>query len=118
MRERNEDIAEIFKALGDPTRLRIIALLSSKRKMFCVCDLAHKIGVTQPAVSQHLRILKQVGILRGHRHGCHIHYRFNHSALRRHKDVIDRLFKIVFECCREEESKGHCRAERHRKGGD
>ncbi|MCK5201048.1 MAG: winged helix-turn-helix transcriptional regulator [Spirochaetales bacterium] len=47
-----ERMAEIFKALGDPTRLMIIKILASnKEDRFCVVDIAKRIGITQPAVS-------------------------------------------------------------------
>jgi ArsR family transcriptional regulator len=99
MKDKTDQMAEVFKALGDPTRLRIVQLLSSKRQVFCVGALAHKLGITQPAVSQHLKVLKNAGILIAHRKGFHVHYAFNPDSLGVHKKLIDELFKTAFECC-------------------
>jgi ArsR family transcriptional regulator len=103
-----ESLAEIFKALGDPTRLKIIRLLCSKEPMLCVGALAHELGISQPAVSQHLRILKNAGILRAHRLGLHVHYVFNPSMLHEHKEMIDALFHVAFECCEPVSERGSC----------
>lgn len=57
--------AELFRALGDPTRLQILGLLRVRQA--CVCELVELVPVSQPAVSQHLRKLKQVGLVREQR---------------------------------------------------
>ncbi len=56
---------EIFRALGDATRLQILGLL--RVRQVCVCELVELVPVSQPAVSQHLRKLKQVGLVREQR---------------------------------------------------
>ncbi|MDA8345389.1 MAG: metalloregulator ArsR/SmtB family transcription factor [Thermaerobacter sp.] len=56
-----ENEAEIYRALGDPVRLRILALLRVREA--CVCELVARLPVSQPAVSQHLRKLRQAGLL-------------------------------------------------------
>ena len=108
MKEKVDQMAELFKALGDPTRLKIVRLLSSRHKILCVGALAHKLGITQPAVSQHLKILKNAGILEAHRVGFHVHYIFNPNSLSKHKRVVDELFKTAFECCCPPGSKVNC----------
>jgi ArsR family transcriptional regulator len=71
-----EELAEIFKALSDPTRLRLVKLLQGQapcerpgecnhRSFLCVNALAHRLGITQSAVSQHLRVLRQAGLVSG-----------------------------------------------------
>jgi len=78
--EKIEEFAEIFKALSDPTRLRLVKLLGDctpgmcKGGPLCVNALSHRLGVTQSAVSQHLRILKLAGLVRGERRGSFMHY--------------------------------------------
>jgi DNA-binding transcriptional ArsR family regulator len=78
--KRIEQIAEIFKALSDPTRLKLLKLLGDcsprmcKGGPLCVNALSRRLGVTQSAVSQHLRILKHVGLVRGQRNGSFMHY--------------------------------------------
>jgi len=56
-----DEIENIFKALADEKRLRIIKLLEPGPK--CVCEIAFVLGVTQPAVSKHLKKLKDAGII-------------------------------------------------------
>jgi ArsR family transcriptional regulator len=58
-------MAELYKALGDPIRLRILAML--KVREACVCEMVERLPVSQPAVSQHLRRLKQAGLVRERR---------------------------------------------------
>jgi DNA-binding transcriptional ArsR family regulator len=78
-------LADLFKALADPTRLRLVKLLLGQTIVFCGgdCDgqtflcvgaLANKLKVTQSAVSQHLRILRQAGLVKGERRGAFMHY--------------------------------------------
>jgi ArsR family transcriptional regulator len=58
---------QYFKALGEPTRLRIIKLLSEKE--LCVCELEHIMRISQPRISQHLKVLKQTGLVCERREG-------------------------------------------------
>ena len=75
------DSAEMFKVLSDSTRLRLIKLLSVHEGALCVNALARKLGVTQSAVSQHLRILRQAGLVHGDRRGHHVHYALDKNRL-------------------------------------
>ena len=108
MKDKTEQMAEVFKALGDPTRLKIVRLLSSKRQIFCVGALAHKLGISQPAVSQHLKVLKNAGILIAHRDGFHVHHAFSPDSLGVHKKLIDEVFKTAFECCCQSDNDPSC----------
>ncbi|VAX21648.1 Cadmium efflux system accessory protein [hydrothermal vent metagenome] len=65
-------IAEIFKALADPTRIRVIEALSIKE--LCVCDLSNLLGMTQSAISHQLRILRQNAILKYRKEGRIVYY--------------------------------------------
>lgn len=67
-----DQIAAMFKALGDPTRVRIIHLLSTAE--LCVHDLAQLLGTSQPATSHHLRLLRMLRLVRTRREGAAIHY--------------------------------------------
>lgn len=67
-----DQIATLFKALGDPTRVKIVDLLSLSE--LCVHDLAQLIDVSQPAMSHHLRILRMARIVRTRRVGTAVHY--------------------------------------------
>ncbi len=66
------NLSEILKALGEPTRLQIYRLLLQRKH--CTRSLSKKLGITEPAVSQHLRILREAGLVYGERCGYHIHY--------------------------------------------
>jgi DNA-binding transcriptional ArsR family regulator len=89
--DKIEELAEIFKALSDPTRLRLIKLLTDN-KFLCVNALTQRLNVTQSAVSQHLRILRQVGLVIGDRRGYHIHYSLNHDLLTQYKTRLLETF--------------------------
>jgi ArsR family transcriptional regulator len=80
-----EELAEVFKALSDPTRMRLVKLLGEGRGALCVNALAHRLGVSQSAVSQHLRVLRQVGLVRGERRGYFVHYSLDQQALEQYK---------------------------------
>jgi ArsR family transcriptional regulator len=91
-----EQLATIYKALSDPTRLRLLKLLGENAAgkasreecngsgFLCVNALAHRLDVTQSAVSQHLRILKQAGLVNGTRRGNFMHYSIDRGALGKH----------------------------------
>ena len=67
-----ERVADLFKALSDPTRVRIIGLLAHAE--LCVGDLARILDMTQPAVSHQLRVLRNLRIVRARKSGRHVHY--------------------------------------------
>jgi ArsR family transcriptional regulator len=65
--------SRLFKALGDETRLRIVALLSHGE--LCVCHLEEALGLAQPNVSRHLGILRMAGVVEHRREGSWVYYR-------------------------------------------
>jgi len=85
IKRNTEEQAAVFAALADPTRLRLIKLLCRQRAphALCVNALAAFLNVTQSAVSQHLRVLKAIGLVNGERRGYHVHYFINREALER-----------------------------------
>jgi ArsR family transcriptional regulator, arsenate/arsenite/antimonite-responsive transcriptional repressor len=66
------EIADVFKALSDPTRLRIAVLLTHGE--LCVCDLMEVLGLPQSTISRHMSRLKSAGMVNDHRQGKWIHY--------------------------------------------
>lgn len=80
----------VFSALADPTRLKLVKLLSQQHPAhaLCVNALAGLLGVSQSAVSQHLRVLKAIGLVRGERRGYHIHYYVNHEMVKDSRELI------------------------------
>jgi ArsR family transcriptional regulator len=83
-----EELSEIFKALSDPTRLRLVKLLSDHEGALCVNALARELTVTQSAVSQHLRVLRQTGLVKGDRRGSSVHYTLDQNKLEQYKSRI------------------------------
>ncbi|MBQ8955161.1 MAG: winged helix-turn-helix transcriptional regulator [Clostridia bacterium] len=65
--------AQLFKALSDGTRLRIVELLSGRE--YCVRALSLMLGLTESAVSQHMKILRDSGLVEGVKYGYYTHYR-------------------------------------------
>lgn len=92
LEEQNADIdkqAAVFSALADPTRLKLVKLLCRQQEphALCVNALAGLLGVTQSAVSQHLRVLKSIGMVKGDRRGYHIHYFVNRDVLEQYRKL-------------------------------
>jgi DNA-binding transcriptional ArsR family regulator len=78
-----EEQAALFGVLADPTRLKLLKLLSQQQEphALCVNALAYQLGVTQSAISQHLRVLKSAGLVKGERRGYRIHYFISQEGL-------------------------------------
>lgn len=104
-----ERIAEVLRVLGDTTRLRIIRLLASnKENRFCVLDIARRIGISQPAVSQHLRILKHLNLLEHERNGYRVYYSINIEVMKNFRKDFDELFRKAFIKCDKDVSCEDC----------
>lgn len=102
-----KEMAEVFKALGDVNRMWIISILASnERGKICVTELATRLGITQPAVSRHLRTLRYAGIVEPKKEGNLVYYTFNRDAMVRYKGNIDYLFGCVLEKCDRLETEG------------
>ena len=71
-------VSRLFKALGDETRLRIVALLSHEE--LCVCHLQQALRLSQPHVSRHLATLRTAGVVESRREGSWIYYRLAPQA--------------------------------------
>ncbi|HEX2807330.1 MAG TPA: metalloregulator ArsR/SmtB family transcription factor [Kineosporiaceae bacterium] len=66
-------IAPMFKALGDPVRLRLMSMIASTREA-CVCDLTDTFDVSAPTISHHLRVLREAGLVDSERRGTWVYY--------------------------------------------
>jgi DNA-binding transcriptional ArsR family regulator len=75
---------DVFQAIADPTRRRLLELLAESERP--VKELAAPFRMSQPAISQHLRVLREAGLVSERREGRHHHYRLNPEPLR---DVAD-----------------------------
>ncbi|MET9590717.1 metalloregulator ArsR/SmtB family transcription factor [Streptomyces sp. NPDC006516] len=71
-----ETLAKVFKALGDPVRLRLLSMIASRAGgEVCVCDLTPAFDLSQPTISHHLKLLKQAGLIDSERRGTWVYYR-------------------------------------------
>jgi ArsR family transcriptional regulator len=77
-----EHLAAVFKALGDPTRLRLVSLIAGRADAeACVCELTAPVGLSQPTVSHHLKVLVDAGLLARTQRGRWAYYRIVPAAL-------------------------------------
>jgi ArsR family transcriptional regulator, arsenate/arsenite/antimonite-responsive transcriptional repressor len=102
-----KDAVRLFKALGDPTRLRIVKLL--ERGELCVCQLTAALGMGQSRISRHLAILKDAGLIEDRRAGKWVHYRLCR------RDTVKRICACFTELDGDESVKADQRAVRQAK---
>jgi ArsR family transcriptional regulator, arsenate/arsenite/antimonite-responsive transcriptional repressor len=67
-------LAPMFKALGDPVRLRLLSLIAAAPGEICVCELTGAFDVTGPTISHHLRVLREAGLVDCERRGTWVYY--------------------------------------------
>lgn len=80
--EDAERIAHTFKALGDPTRVRLLSLIAaSEGGEACICDLTDPVGLSQPTVSHHMKLLVEAGLAEREQRGRWAYYRVVTDAL-------------------------------------
>jgi ArsR family transcriptional regulator, arsenate/arsenite/antimonite-responsive transcriptional repressor len=82
---------EMFKALGDETRLRLINLLLQTDQDLCVCEMVDSLKLPQYQISKHLTILKNAGLLQASRKGTWVYYRLDHER----SALLDDLCKVL-----------------------
>ena len=86
-READEELAALAKALGHPARVQILRLLVHRET--CVCgDIVDELPLAQSTVSQHLKVLKEAGLIRGKVDGPRVCYCIEPRALRRLKVLV------------------------------
>jgi ArsR family transcriptional regulator len=100
--EQNNELSVLFKALGHPARLAVLDYLLSVNT--CICgDIVNVLPLAQPTVSQHLKELKNAGIIKGTIEGTAICYCINPKAVKALKKyfsgLLGRLEKRKLNCC-------------------
>jgi len=80
--------AEVFRALGDPARVRIVNLLATSSESVCACELYEPLGLAQPTVSHHLKTLVEAGLLDREQRG-----KWAYFSLRR--DAVEKLAVVA-----------------------
>ena len=81
--------AELFKALADPARVRIVNLVATAAEPVCACELYQPVGLSQPTVSHHLRKLVEAGLLRREQRGTWAYFSLNPEAVETLAAVAD-----------------------------
>jgi len=71
---RTSALADLLKALGDPTRLRMLDMLAHQPEPLCVCDITPQFAQAQPTISHHLRILREAGLIETEKRGIWAYY--------------------------------------------
>ena len=80
--EQATTFAPMFKALGDPVRLRLLSMIASAGGgEVCVCDLTGSFALTGPTISHHLKVLREAGLVDSDRRGTWVYYRLVPAAI-------------------------------------
>jgi ArsR family transcriptional regulator len=89
-----ERLAAVLKVIADPTRLRLLSLVASHEdREECICNLTDPVGLSQPTVSHHMRVLVDAGLLEREQRGKWAYYRIVPGAL----DAVGRLVSTIDE---------------------
>lgn len=86
--EEADATAELFRALGDPARVRIVNVIARSREAVCACELYEPLGLSQPTVSHHLKKLTDAGLLEREQRG-----KWAYFSLKR--DAVDKLASVA-----------------------
>lgn len=84
-----EATAALFRALGDPARVRIVNCLATSEVPVCACDLIEPVGLAQPTVSHHLKKLVEAGLLEREQRGRWAYFTLRPDAVRRLTALVD-----------------------------
>ena len=90
-----EATAELFKALGDPARVRIVNAIARARGAVCACDFNDTLGLAQPTVSHHLKKLTEAGLLEREQRGKWAYFSLKRGAV----DKLAAVADLKGACC-------------------
>jgi ArsR family transcriptional regulator len=93
MDDQIQGVADVFQALADGTRLRILGLLASGE--VCVCQIHAALGLSQPKVSRHLSYLRRAGLVATRREGLWVHYRLSQPASPLVATMLERIVEAL-----------------------
>lgn len=79
--ERLDDAAAVLRALGDPTRLAMAALLFATEGELCVCHLEARFDLSQPTISHHLKVLRELALVSTEKRGTWVHYAIDRARV-------------------------------------
>lgn len=81
--ETAETLARMFKALGDPTRVKLLSMIAAAPAgEACICDMTDPVGLSQPTVSHHMKLLAEAGLVTREKRGKLAYYRVVPEVLR------------------------------------
>jgi ArsR family transcriptional regulator, arsenate/arsenite/antimonite-responsive transcriptional repressor len=84
------DVAALFRVLGEPARLQLLSLIAAQpSEEVCACELVESLGLSQPTVSHHLKVMYEAGLLTKERRGNWIYYRIVRERLTFLRKVLD-----------------------------
>ena len=113
MKNEAKKLARMMKVLSVDTRVRIVQLL--KGRALCVNALAAQLDVTQGAVAQHLRIMRDAGLVIDEKRGYFVHYRLNEDTLSAWRNEIDKLLDPEYGASENKKGEAKCIAIKKRK---
>lgn len=105
------DKSTVLKAIADDTRMKIVTLLLKHN--YCVRALAKELSLSESTISQHLKVLREAGLLIGEKRGYFMHYDVERTALRELAGEIEALAAVKREACTQEA--GRCGSSEHEK---
>jgi len=107
-----KELARILKVLSVDTRVRIVCLL--RGRALCVNALATRLGVTQGAVSQHLRVMRDASLVIDEKRGFYVHYRLNEQTLAAWREAIDQLLDPTYQVPQKTKGTEQCAARKRK----
>ena len=88
-KEDAKSLALLFKVMGEPARLQLLSLIAAQpTQEVCACELVESLGLSQPTVSHHLKVMYEAGLLAKERRGTWIYYRIVRSQLATLRDIL------------------------------
>lgn len=93
-RQELKQLTKIIKALSDENRIRITCLLKYKRDL-CVCEITEIIGLAQPTISSHLKLLENAGLIESYKNGLWVNYNINSSLNSLSTEFIETIYKTL-----------------------
>jgi len=96
--DQQNRIASIAKVIGHPARVAILQHLMKAKS--CICgEIVHEIGLSQPTISQHLREMKLIGLIKGEVDGTKVCYCIDPMVFKEFKNIFSNIFDQEIECC-------------------
>jgi len=92
---RREELAARLKALGHPARLHIVELIHERGGEICVCEFAPRLGLSQPTISHHLKVLREAGLIESRQEGTWVYHTIRRAAVSELLDAVGSWSRAV-----------------------